>query len=76
MASLLSVGRLQGIRIPTEQEEQQRFLTRTRQQLIEDRTAAKNKIRMKCHQMELINPEDKREMSYKLVTEMLAKAPS
>ena len=57
MATLLEAGRLQGIRIPTEQEEQQRFLTRTRQQLIEDRTAAKNKIRMKCHQMGLINPE-------------------
>ena len=76
MATLLSVERLEGIRIPTEQEEHQRFLTRTRQQLIEDRTAAKNKIRMKCHQMGLIHPEDKREMSYKLVTEMLAKAPS
>ena len=31
---------------------------------------------MKCHQMGLIHPEDEREMSYKLVTEMLAKAPS
>ena len=66
MATLLSVERLEGIRIPTEQEEHQRFLTRTRQQLIEDRTAAKNKIRMKCHQVGLIHPEDKREMSYKL----------
>ena len=76
MAILLEVGRLKGIRIPTEKEEQQRFLTRTRQQLIEDRTAIKNKIRMKCHQIGLIDPEDKREMSYKLVSEMLVLAPS
>ncbi len=49
IATLLEVGRLRGIRVPTQQQEQQRLLTRTRQQLIEDRTAIKNKIRMKCH---------------------------
>lgn len=43
LASLLEAGRLKGIRIPSEKEEAQRLLTRTRQQLIEERTAVKNK---------------------------------
>ncbi len=76
IATLLEVGRLRGIRVPTQQQEQQRLLTRTRQQLIEDRTAIKNKIRMKCHQMGLINPDDHREMSHKLVGELLSRTNS
>ncbi len=42
LATLLEAKRLKGIRIPSEQEENQRLLTRTREQLIRDRTAAKN----------------------------------
>ncbi len=76
MATLHEAGRLKGIRIPTPEQEQHRLLTRTRQQLVEDRTAIKNKIRMKCHQMGLIDPEDPREMSHKFVSEMLLKATS
>ncbi|MDJ0714652.1 MAG: transposase [Prochloraceae cyanobacterium] len=71
LATLLEVGRLKGIRIPTEEEEYKRMLTRTRQQLVEDRSAIKNKIRMKCHQMGLINSDERREMSHKLVKELL-----
>ena len=55
LATLLEAKRLTGIRIPSEKEENQRLLTRTREQLIRDRTAAKNKIRMKGHQMGLID---------------------
>jgi transposase len=62
--------------VPTPEQEQQRLLTRTRQQLVEDRSAIKNKIRMKCHQMGLIDPDDPREMSHKLGSEMLNLAPS
>ena len=76
LAELLAAGRLTGIRIPTEVEEQKRMLTRTRQQLVEDRSAIKNKIRMKCHQMGLIDSEDKREMSHKLVKELLEQSSS
>ena len=62
--------------MPSPQQEQERLLTRTRQQLVEERSAIKNKIRMKCHQMGLIDPNDIREMSHKLVEEMLAQSPS
>ncbi len=76
IAILLEAGRLKGIRVPSPQQEQQRLLTRTREQLVEERSAIKNKIRMKCHQMGLIDPNDSREMSHKLVGEMLAQSPS
>ena len=76
MATLLEAGRLKGIRVPTKEQEMQRLLTRTRQQLVEDRSGIKNKIRMKCHQMGLIDPNDPREMSHKFVGEILTKTPS
>ena len=58
LATLLEASRLKGIRVPSVEQEQQRLLTRTRQQLVEDRSAIKNKIRMKCHQMGLIDPDE------------------
>lgn len=76
IATLLEAGRLPRIRVPSPQQEQERLLTRTRQQLVEERSAIKNRIRMKCHQMGLIDPNDNREMSHKLVEEMLAQSPS
>ena len=76
ISSLLEVGRLQGIRVPSQQTEYQRLLTRTRKQLVEERTAIKNKIRMRCHQFGLIAPEDRRMMSYQFVKDMLEKSPS
>jgi transposase len=45
LATLLEAKRLKGIRIPSEAEEAHRLLSRTRQQLVEDRTGVKNKIR-------------------------------
>ena len=76
LATLHEAGRLQGIRIPTQKEEQRRLLTRTRQQLVENRTAIKNQIRMKSHQMGLIEPEDRREMSHQFVEQLLCRSPS
>ncbi len=76
LATLLEAGRLKGIRVPSPQQEQQRLLTRTRQQIGSERSALKNKIRMKCHQMGLIDPDDTREMSHKLVGEILSRSPS
>lgn len=70
LASLLEAGRLKGVRILTEEEELHRMLSRTRQQLVEDRTAVENKIRMKFHQLGLINHDDNRRMSHKLVREL------
>jgi transposase len=62
LASLLEAGRLKGIRVPSGKEEAQRLLTRTQQQLIEEQTAVKNKLRMKCHQMGLIAADEQRQM--------------
>jgi len=75
LASLLEAGRLKGIKVPSQKEEAQRLLTGTRQQLIEERTAVKNKIRMKCHQIGLIAADEQRKMSHKLVQELLEKSP-
>jgi transposase len=72
IAALLEAGRLKGNRIPSEQEENGRILTRTRQQLVEDRTAIKNKIRMKFHQFGLIEHDENRVMSHKFVKELLS----
>ncbi len=74
MATLLEAGRLKGIRIPTIEEEEKRLLTRSRDQMVEQRTSLKNQIRMKFHQMGLIEPEDKREMTHQFVEELLQKS--
>jgi transposase len=76
LSTLLEAKRLKGIRIPTEAEEAHRLLSRTRQQLVEDRTAVKNKIRMKFHQFGLIDDDENRQMSHKLVEELLVQTPS
>ena len=76
LASLLEAGRLKGIRIPSCEEEHRRLLTRTRQQLVADRTAVQNKLRMKCHQMGLPASDDTRKMSHALIKELLTQSPS
>ena len=76
LASLLESGRLKGNRVPSEEEELHRMLSRTRQQLVEDRTAVENKIRMKFHQFGLIDSDDSRRMSHKLVKELLGRTLS
>ena len=58
LSTLLEAKRLKGIRIPSEAEEAHRILSRTRQQLVEDRTSVKNKIRMKFHQFGLIEADE------------------
>jgi len=76
LSTLLEAKRLKGIRIPSEAEEAHRLLSRTRQQLVEDRTGVKNKIRMKCHQFGLIDDDETRQMTHRLVEELLENAPS
>ncbi|MEO0804307.1 MAG: Glu/Leu/Phe/Val dehydrogenase dimerization domain-containing protein, partial [Cyanobacteria bacterium J06642_2] len=76
LASLLEVGRLKGVQVSTEKEELNRMLTRTRQQLVEDRTAVKNRIRMKFHQLGLIDFDNNQSITHKLVQEHLERALS
>lgn len=75
LAEQLEAGRLKAIRIPSEDQENRRLLSRTRRQLVKHRTMTKNSIRMKAHQFGLIEPEDKREMTHSFVEELLERSP-
>lgn len=78
LATLLETGQLQikAVRVPSKEEEQRRMLTRTREQLVKDRTAVKNRIRMKFHQLGLIGYDDERQITFRLYEELLKRSPS
>ncbi|NEP54258.1 MAG: IS110 family transposase [Moorea sp. SIO3C2] len=76
IAEQLEAGRLKGIRIPSEAEEQERLLSRTRRQLVSQRSRIQNQIRMKAHQFGLIEPEERRSMSHKMVGELIERFDS
>lgn len=76
IAEQLAAGRLHGIRVPTEDEEQKRLLTRGREQLLRHRTRLQNQLRMRLHQFGLLAPTDSRRMSREIVTEVLQQALS
>ena len=74
IAEQLAAGRLQSIRVPTEDEEQKRLLTRGREQLLRHRTRLQNQLRMRLHQFGLLAPTDRRRMCREMVTEVLQQA--
>ena len=76
LSEQLEAGRLHGIRVPSEAQEQNRLLSRTREQLVRERAAVKQQIRMKAHQFGLIAPDERREMSHQFVQELLEQSPS
>lgn len=76
LATFLEAKRLKGIRIPSEEEEAHRILSRTRKQLIEDRASVKNKIRMKFHQFGVIAADENHTMTHALVEELLKNSSS
>jgi len=49
IAQQLSAGRLRGVRVPTKEEEQQRLLTRTRDQLVIKKRRVMVQMRMRLH---------------------------
>ena len=57
MAQQLECGRLKGIRIPSLEEEAQRLLHRTREQLIRKRTSIVNQMRMRLYQFGMSLPK-------------------
>lgn len=73
IAEQLAAGRLQCIRIPTEEEENRRLLTRTRAQFVRHRTSVKNQIRMKLHQFGFIDWEYDKRISLPLIPYILQK---
>lgn len=76
ISSLMEAGRLKGIYISSKCTEYRRLLTRTRAQLMKERTAMKNMIRMRCHQFGLIAPQGYRTMTHQFVTQLLEQSPS
>jgi transposase len=50
IAEQLADGRLKGIQVPTEEQENRRLITRTRDQLMRTRIRCMNQMRMKLHQ--------------------------
>lgn len=72
LATQLESNRLKGIRVPSAAQEHRRLLSRTRSQLVKTRTRIKLQIRMKAHQFGLIDADDNREMTYRLVEALLA----
>lgn len=76
ISAQLEAGRLRGIRIPSEAQEQARLLSRTRAQLVRQRTQSQNCIRMKAHQFGLIGPNDRRRMTHSFVEELLKQSKS
>lgn len=73
IAEQLEAGRLKGIRIPSEAEEVERALTRTREQIVRMRTRVLNQIRMRFHQFGLLSHDEERRMGPRLAKEVLGK---
>ena len=76
LAVQLESGRLCGIRIPSEEQERARLLSRTRGQLVKSITRTRNQIRMKLHQFGLVDPNDQRVLSRKIVKDILGRGVS
>lgn len=76
LSELLEANRLEGIRVPSREQEQSRVLSRTRAQLVEERSALKQKIWMKAHQFGLVRFDETRRMSPQVFKQLLAAASS
>lgn len=72
LAAQLEAGRLNAVAAPSVEQEHQRLLSRTRRQLVSQRTTCKNRLRMRAHQFGLIAHDDRRVMSHAWVEELLA----
>ena len=73
IAVQLSVGRLTGILIPSEEQELRRLITRSREQLIKEKTRIRNQIRFKLHQFGLIPIEERNRLSILFVKGIISK---
>ena len=76
LSEQLEAGRLRSIHIPSRDVEAARLVSRTRAQLVKERTRVKQQIRMKAHQYGLIGPDEQRQMSHRWVNELIAAAPN
>lgn len=70
IASLLSDGRLKGIKVPSEEVEAKRALSRLRETVVGHRTKVANQIKSFLHHYGLSSPSIKRKISKKLIEEL------
>jgi len=72
IATQLENGRLKGILVPSEEQERRRLLTRTREQLVGEKTRLSNQIKSRLYQFGLIAYDDRRKVSEPFLQEYLA----
>lgn len=73
LATQLSAGRLQGIFVPSAEQESARLLHRTRAQIVKETTRVRNQIRMKLHQFGELEASDDSVLSITKVQMQLQK---
>ncbi len=71
MAIQLEAGRLQGIHIPSIEQEHERLLTRTREQLVSERTRVSNQFKNRLYQFGLIPYNDETVISERFIDNYL-----
>jgi len=70
IAEQLSTNNLHGIYVPTEREEAQRTLTRTREQVVEARATASRQIKSKLYYFGLMARDDTRQITNKYLKQI------
>ena len=70
LATQLAAKRLKGIYVPSEEREEQRTLTRVRDQIVEHKTATANQIKSLLHLHGLILPDFKKVVSPKWIASL------
>lgn len=71
MSEQLEAGRLRGIFVPTVEYEQERLLTRTREQLVRERTRVGNQFKCRLSQFGLIPCDDETRISKSFIDDYL-----
>lgn len=73
IAIQLAAGRLKGIRVPSRGQELRRLVTRTREQLVSERTRLGHQIKSKLYQFGWIPAEDSRSVSQAFIDDYLSR---
>ena len=71
MSEQLEAGRLRGVLVPTAEQEQERLLTRTREQLVRERSRVGNQFKSRLAQFGLIPCDDETKMSRNFIDDYL-----
>lgn len=72
IATQLSTNRLEGINVPTPEEEDRRELTRLRETLVKEKKKVASRLKMKGHYYGLLEADDNRKISLKWIAHILS----